>query len=81
MTPKSTLAAAKFLMENTRFSINNVTADYPEFAEKGRWYCKWDDINWSTFNDRYEISQYEENYTHAELEQLARSIGWKGEGE
>ena len=81
MTPKSTLAAAHFLMENTRLSINNVTADYPGYRKAGRWYCKWDAIRYEPFDDCVKVGHYEGTLTHANIEQLARSIGWQGEGE
>lgn len=72
MTPESTLAAAKFLMENTTLSINNVTADYAGKSEIGCWTVSHDD----------ELIGYDaQYYSHAELEQLARLIGWKGDGE
>ena len=83
MTPKSTLAAAHFLMENTNLSINNVTADFPACKDIGMWHIanalqchqyfnlKGNQVGFSS--DLYQ--------THEEIEQLARSIGWQGEGE
>jgi hypothetical protein len=70
MTPKSTLAAAEFINENRR-DILSVT-DWTEMMgaqEAGFW-----DVHWLN-EDRVEAM------FNAELEALARSIGWKGEGE
>ena len=66
------------MMENTTLSINNVTADYPQW-ENGRWDVQWCGIQRHVFDDSVKVGHYEGTLTHANIEQLARSIGWKGE--
>lgn len=74
MTPKSTLAAAEAL----RAKGFTVIYDPADDADNN-----WE-VQWKTIHTQFKIPQVmpcHEWFTNAELEQLARSIGWKGEGE
>jgi|688.fasta_scaffold181033_7 hypothetical protein len=80
MTPKSTLAAAEFLKSNTglRLSADNKRVGRSKQKLSG-WVVSWDQVR-STLTG-FIVTLREIALTHAELEQLARSIGWKGEEE
>jgi|LakMenE01Jun11ns_1017448.scaffolds.fasta_scaffold9709110_3 hypothetical protein len=74
MTPESTLAAAEALR------AKGFTVIYdPILGSSDDWQVEWNTI--CTKGESPIVKPCHEWFADAELEQLARSIGWQGEGE
>jgi hypothetical protein len=73
--------AAIWLMENTKLSIDNVTADYPYHLELGTWLLSWEQVAKSQklCAKTYIVSRRSQKLSHAEIIELAQNHGYKEE--